>query len=37
MTFPESGIAISVASNTSYADTFSIAAKVAQAFVEKAR
>ena len=37
MTFPEAGIVISVASNTSYADTFAIATKVAQAFVEKVR
>ena len=36
MTFPESGIVISVASNISYADTFSIAVKIAQAFAEQA-
>ena len=32
MTFPEQGIVVSVTSNTSYADTFSIAVKIAAAF-----
>lgn len=32
MTFPEHGIVVSVTSNISYADTFSIAVKIAQAF-----
>lgn len=32
MTFPEYGIAVSVASNTSYADTYSIAVRIAEAF-----
>ncbi len=32
MTFPEHGIHVSVTSNTSYADTFSLAIKIAQAF-----
>ena len=32
MTFPEHGIVVSVTSNTSYADTSSIAVKIAQAF-----
>ena len=32
MTFPEHEIVVSVTSNTSYADTFSIAVKIAQAF-----
>jgi serine beta-lactamase-like protein LACTB, mitochondrial len=34
MTFPEHGIVVSVTSNTSYADTFAVAVKIAQAFVE---
>jgi CubicO group peptidase (beta-lactamase class C family) len=37
MTFPEHGIVVSVISNTSYADTFSTAVKIAQAFVNEAR
>ena len=37
MTFPEHGIVVSVTSNTSYADTFSIAVKIAQAFAERAK
>ena len=32
MTFPEHGIVVSVASNISYADTFAVALKIAQAF-----
>ena len=32
MTFPERGIVVSVMSNTSYADTFAVAVKIAQAF-----
>ena len=35
MTFPEYGIVVSVTSNISYADTFSIGVKLAQAFVER--
>jgi CubicO group peptidase (beta-lactamase class C family) len=34
MTFPEYGIVVAVTSNISYADTYSIAVKVAEAFVE---
>lgn len=34
MTFPHHGIVVSVTSNLSYADTFSLAAKIAQAFSE---
>jgi CubicO group peptidase (beta-lactamase class C family) len=34
MTFPEHGIVVSVAANTSYADTFSLAVKIAQAFTK---
>jgi CubicO group peptidase (beta-lactamase class C family) len=33
LTFPEQGLAIALTSNTSYADTFAIAVKIAQAFV----
>ena len=35
MTFPEHGIVVSVMSNTSYADTFAIAVKVAEAFAQQ--
>ena len=34
MTFPEHGIVMSVMSNTSYADTFAIAVKIAEAFAK---
>ena len=37
MTFPEYGIVVSVTSNISYADTFSIAVKIAQAFADQRR
>jgi serine beta-lactamase-like protein LACTB, mitochondrial len=37
MAFPEHGIVVAVTSNTSYADTYSLAVKVAQAFAEPAR
>ena len=37
MTFPEHGIVVSVTSNTSYADTFSLAVKIAQAFAEQGK
>ena len=37
MTFPEHGIVVSVTSNTSYADTHSLAVNIAQAFVEQGR
>jgi serine beta-lactamase-like protein LACTB, mitochondrial len=37
MTFPEHDIVVSVTSNISYADTFSLALKIAQAFAEQAR
>jgi CubicO group peptidase (beta-lactamase class C family) len=35
ITFPEYGIVVSVISNISYADTFNIAVKIAQAFAEE--
>jgi hypothetical protein len=35
MTFPEHGIVVSVTSNISYADTFGIGAKIAEAFVQQ--
>ena len=35
MTFPEYGIVVSVTSNISYADTYSLAVKIAQAFAEQ--
>jgi CubicO group peptidase (beta-lactamase class C family) len=35
MTFPEYGITVAVISNTSYAGTFDLAVKIAQAFVNK--
>jgi CubicO group peptidase (beta-lactamase class C family) len=35
MTFPEHGLVVSVMSNTSYADTFAVAVKIAQAFAEQ--
>ena len=37
MTFPEYGIVVAVTSNISYADTFSLAVKIAEAFVEQGR
>jgi serine beta-lactamase-like protein LACTB, mitochondrial len=37
MTFPEHGIVVSVASNTAYADTASLALKVAQAFAQQGK
>jgi serine beta-lactamase-like protein LACTB, mitochondrial len=37
MTFPEYGIAVAVTSNTSYADTYSVAVKIAQAFAEQGK
>jgi serine beta-lactamase-like protein LACTB len=37
MTFPERGLVVAVTSNISYADTPSLALKVAQAFAEQAR
>lgn len=37
MTFPDLGITVSVTANTSYADTFGIAVKIAQAFAAQAR
>jgi serine beta-lactamase-like protein LACTB len=37
MTFPERGIVVSVTSNISFADTFSLAVRVAQAFAEQGR
>jgi serine beta-lactamase-like protein LACTB, mitochondrial len=36
MTFREQGIVVAVTSNTSYADTFGMATKIAQAFAEQA-
>src|SRR5580765_2826928 len=35
MTFPEHRLVVSVISNTSYADTFAVAVKIAQAFAEQ--
>ena len=35
MTFPEHGIVVAVTSNISYADTYSVALKIAQAFAEQ--
>ena len=35
MTFPEYGIVVSVISNISYADTFGLGVKIAQAFAEQ--
>ncbi len=37
MTLPEHGIVVSVTSNISYADTFAVASKIAQAFAEQAK
>jgi CubicO group peptidase (beta-lactamase class C family) len=37
MMFPEHGIVVSVTSNISYADTFSLAVRIAQAFAEQGR
>jgi serine beta-lactamase-like protein LACTB len=37
MTFPEYGIVVAVTSNISYADTFSLAVKIAETFVEHGR
>ena len=37
MTFPEHGIVVSVTSNTSYADTYSLAVKIAQAFADQGK
>ena len=37
MTFPEYGIVVAVTSNISYADTFSLAVKIAEAFAEQGR
>ena len=37
MTFPEHGIVVALTSNISYADTFAVGLKVAQAFAEQAR
>ena len=37
MTVPEYGIAVAVTSNISYADTFSLAVKIAETFAEQAR
>lgn len=37
MTFPERGLVVSVTSNTSYADTESLALKIAEAFAEQGR
>jgi serine beta-lactamase-like protein LACTB len=37
MTFPEHGIVVSVTSNISFADTFSLAVSIAQAFAEQGR
>jgi serine beta-lactamase-like protein LACTB, mitochondrial len=37
MTFPEHGIVVAVTSNISYADTYSVAVSIAQAFVEQGK
>ena len=37
LTFPEHGIVVSVTSNISYADTFAVALKIAQAFAKQGR
>ena len=37
MTFPEHGIAVAVTSNISYADTFAVAVRIAQAFAAQGR
>ena len=37
MTFPEHGLVVSVTSNISYADTFAIAVKIAQAFADQGK
>ena len=37
MTFLEHGIVVSVTSNISYADTYSLAVKIAEAFAERTR
>ena len=37
MTFPDYGIVVSVTSNISYADTYALAVKIAQAFAEQAK
>ena len=37
MTFPDYGIVVSVMSNISYADTYALAVKIAQAFAEQAK
>jgi serine beta-lactamase-like protein LACTB, mitochondrial len=37
MTFPEQGIVVSVTSNISYADTFAVGLKIAQAFAEQGK
>ena len=37
LTFPERGLVVSVTSNISYADTFAVASKIAQAFAEPTR
>lgn len=37
MTFRERGIVVAVTSNTSYADTFGVASRIAEAFAEEAR
>jgi CubicO group peptidase (beta-lactamase class C family) len=37
MTFPEHGLVVSVTSNISYADTYSLAVKIAQAFADQAK
>ena len=36
-TFPEYGIVVAVTSNIAYADTFSVAVKIAEAFVGKGK
>ena len=37
MTFPEHGIVVAVTSNTSYADTYGLGVKIAEAFAEQGK
>jgi hypothetical protein len=37
MTFPERGIVVAVTSNISYADTFAIGSRIAEAFAAQGR
>jgi hypothetical protein len=37
MTFPEYGIVVALTSNTSYADTFTLASRIAEIFAEQGK